>query len=176
MQDPTLGGSFHEDCVLVSIFFLLLLQCISVSHGCFSSSAVCSSTFHPDLLQTVLWSRTLQAFAGGPHTPSTPRLNAFLIQNLADMWARRCVFMCVSNGSASGQEWAAASGFPLMKAVSIYLRLNISPQRWMFLLLFFLFTFLCWGDSSECTARKQGELFCTAASSCTERFSCLFFW
>lgn len=46
--------------------------------------------------------------------------------------------MCVSNGSASGQEWAAASGFPLMKAVSIYLRLNISLQRWMFLLLFFI--------------------------------------
>lgn len=37
-----------------------------------------------------------------------------------------CVFMCVSNGSVTGQEWAGAAGFQLMMAVSIYLLLNIS--------------------------------------------------
>lgn len=48
----------------------------------------------------------------------------------------------VRNGSASGQEWAVASGFPLMKAVSINLRLNISPRRRMFLFSFFHFCML----------------------------------
>lgn len=64
------------------------------------------------------------------HTPSSPFIT-FL--NLEKRWIRDQqsygVFMCVSNGSVAGQEWAGAAGFQLMTAVLIYPLLNISRIR-----------------------------------------------
>lgn len=84
---------------------------------------------------------------------------------------RRCVFMCVSDGSVTGQEWAFAAGFLLMKPVSIYLLLNISLQRWILFLLY-----VEGSDSSvcckemACTANtNRVNSFFKAASSCTGR-------
>lgn len=92
-----------------------------------------------------------QAFAGGPHSTDSLHLNTvFNLETVGYMGSavRWCVFMCVWNGSATGQEWAGAAGFRLMMAVSIYLLLNIShPRRWMFV---FFFTFICWGRQFVC--------------------------
>lgn len=74
-----------------------------------------------------------------------------------------CVFMCVSNGSVTGRQWAVAAGFPLMKAVSIYLLLNISAPRW----IVFLFSLLyveasnssVYCGAAECTVHTNRVLY-----------------
>lgn len=48
------------------------------------------------------------------------------VETGSTVWRCDGVCVCVSSGSVTGQEWAAAAGLQLMTTVSIYLLLNIS--------------------------------------------------
>lgn len=101
--------------VFISVIFAPVLHFLS--HRLFSSNSL-----HPALLQT-----TILLFHPRPwNTHTNYRLLILipsLIQKVLDMLARRCsgAFVCMSDGSVSGQEWALAAGFLLMNTPSIYL-------------------------------------------------------
>lgn len=131
----------------VCSFSLFLLCRASILMWMFISHRLVNrpSTFHPDLLilRRPFLKTDCRAFdrALSPHTIDSLHPNNFL--NLESWWiglkqARWCVFICVSNGSATGQEWAGAAGFQLMMTVSIYLLFEYlsHPRRWMLFLCF----------------------------------------
>lgn len=107
----------------------LFLRCIHFvfSNGYLSILALVDQLTVPDLQTT-----TVNSPLFWPGSPHVYRLPSIFIRplHLESGWkrAQRCdgVCVCVSSGSVTGQEWAAAAGLQLMTTVSIYLLLNIS--------------------------------------------------